>query len=217
MHSEPAGRGQVSRLQRRQPPERQGQSTRAATCCARPITTSPSCARSPGTNSRRPARPSSISSSPSATTPPSEVCPIWPGQPMTAHWGLPDPAKAQGSEAERQSRLRRHHAHAHPAHRHLRQPASRQIEQAVAAKAARRDRAHAHEKPRPKSPLSCGNAAVWAATSWARDEQGWRRLLYVPRDGCDPGPERRVDKVRRPSYVSRTFAPRHFFDAFLGL
>jgi arsenate reductase len=31
-----------------------------------------------------------------------EVCPIWPGQPMTAHWGLPDPAIAEGSEAERQ-------------------------------------------------------------------------------------------------------------------
>ena len=29
-----------------------------------------------------------------------EVCPIWPGQPMTAHWGVPDPAKAQGTEAE---------------------------------------------------------------------------------------------------------------------
>ena len=29
-----------------------------------------------------------------------EVCPIWPDQPMTAHWGLPDPAKAEGSEAE---------------------------------------------------------------------------------------------------------------------
>lgn len=30
-----------------------------------------------------------------------EVCPIWPGQPMTAHWGVPDPAEAAGSEAER--------------------------------------------------------------------------------------------------------------------
>jgi arsenate reductase (thioredoxin) len=31
-----------------------------------------------------------------------EVCPIWLGQPMTAHWGMPDPALAEGSEAERQ-------------------------------------------------------------------------------------------------------------------
>ena len=30
-----------------------------------------------------------------------EVCPIWPGHPITAHWGLPDPAAAEGNAAER--------------------------------------------------------------------------------------------------------------------
>jgi arsenate reductase (thioredoxin) len=30
-----------------------------------------------------------------------EVCPIWPGHPMTAHWGIPDPAAVEGTEDEK--------------------------------------------------------------------------------------------------------------------
>jgi len=35
-----------------------------------------------------------------------EVCPIWPGQPVTAHWGVPDPAAVEGSELEKTNAFR---------------------------------------------------------------------------------------------------------------
>ena len=30
-----------------------------------------------------------------------EICPFWPGQPVTAHWGFPDPSQVQGTELEK--------------------------------------------------------------------------------------------------------------------
>lgn len=35
-----------------------------------------------------------------------EICPVWPGQPMTAHWGVPDPAAVEGTEEEVQKAFR---------------------------------------------------------------------------------------------------------------
>jgi len=35
-----------------------------------------------------------------------EICPIWPGQPVTAHWGVPDPAAVEGSDLEKTDAFR---------------------------------------------------------------------------------------------------------------
>ena len=35
-----------------------------------------------------------------------EVCPFWPGQPMTAHWGMPDPAAVEGSDVDKADAFR---------------------------------------------------------------------------------------------------------------
>nr|WP_156473013.1 arsenate reductase ArsC [Pseudorhodoferax sp. Leaf265] len=35
-----------------------------------------------------------------------ETCPVWPGQPLTAHWGIPDPVAVQGDESQKQHAFR---------------------------------------------------------------------------------------------------------------
>ena len=42
-----------------------------------------------------------------------EVCPVWPGKPMTAHWGIADPTAAQGSDADKRRAFLRAYAELH--------------------------------------------------------------------------------------------------------
>jgi protein-tyrosine-phosphatase len=42
-----------------------------------------------------------------------EMCPVWPGRPMSAHWGVPDPAAVQGSEEDKRRAFRAAYAELH--------------------------------------------------------------------------------------------------------
>ena len=78
-----------------------------------------------------------------------EACPLWPGQPMTAHWGIPDPAAVEGTEVEQRLAFA-------DALRMLTNRINifvslpmRSLERARAAEAARRDRQIERRKQQP--------------------------------------------------------------------
>jgi arsenate reductase (thioredoxin) len=100
MRAGPFGGGKISSFQRRQSAERRCGSPRAQGVALRPFRRLAVGSKS-WEEFARPDAPNLDFVFTVCDNAAEEVCPIWPGQPMTAHWGLPDPVKALGGEAER--------------------------------------------------------------------------------------------------------------------
>ena len=70
-----------------------------------------------------------------------ETCPVWPGQPMTAHWGIEDPAAVEGTDIQKEAAFVLATRYLKNSDFHLHKPADQEPRQDVVEREAARDRA----------------------------------------------------------------------------
>ena len=70
-----------------------------------------------------------------------ETCPVWPGQPMTAHWGIEDPAAVEGTDIQKEAAFVLATRYLKNSDFDLHKPADQKPRQDVAEREAARDRA----------------------------------------------------------------------------